>query len=191
MRALCEPLPQLGGVPWLGLLALRRAAGVATFSPDMEAGAGARDRRGARAAMVHRAALIPLLLLALGGCASGPADSAPEPIPAGMAQLVVTRSSDWNYMAVKAVVDVNGTRMAELSRDDGYSTTVRPGRTTLSAAGVSNPGRYSISFNAEAGKIYRFEVSPRPEGYIAPAGRAAIIYATNENAGVFKIEPEN
>ena len=142
--------------------------------------------------MIHRVALTAILLLALGGCASGP-DAAPEALPAGMAQLAVTRPSDFLYASVKATVEVNGARIAELSRDDdGYSASFRAGPTTVSAYGSSPPGRYSIRFNAEAGKTYRLVVSPRREGYVPLTASGKIgtaDYTVSDNDGAFKIEP--
>jgi hypothetical protein len=137
--------------------------------------------------MVHRALMI-CLLLAVGACTSGPAEFATEPIPPGWSQLVVSRESRLTFVGVKALVDVNGDRIAELSaRDDDLLVPIRSGPTTVSVAGSSEPGRYSIRFNAEGGKTYRLEISPRQEGYLPPAETAV---ATTENAGAFKIMPE-
>src|SRR5262245_3163305 len=118
--------------------------------------------------MVHRAVPIAVLLLALGGCSSGP-QAVPETIPAGMAQLDVIRNSDLRYAAVKATVEANGARIAELGRDDAYGATIPAGQTTISARASSPAGRYAISFNAEAGRTYRLLVTPRPEGYAPPS----------------------
>src|SRR5262245_58238006 len=50
-------------------------------------------RRDMRAAMNDRVAPVCMLLLALGGCASGP-EAVPEALPPGEARLHVTRGSD-------------------------------------------------------------------------------------------------
>ena len=138
--------------------------------------------------MVDRAVPTVLLLLALGGCASGPA-TAPEAIPAGMAQLNVTRPSEWLYATVKATVEVNGARVGDIARDDGYAASIPAGRTTVSAFAASPPGRYSVSFNAESGKLYRLVVTPRREGYIPPAGSGSSDFTVTENDGAFKLAP--
>ena len=98
--------------------------------------------------MVHRAVPTILLLLALGGCAAGPG-AAPEVIPAGTAQLNLTRPSELLYASVKATVEVNGARVADIARDDGYAASIRAGRTTVSAFAASPPGRYTIVFQCQ------------------------------------------
>ena len=141
--------------------------------------------------MVYRGVPTIFFLLALGGCASAP-DAAPEAIPAGMAQLNVTRPSDWLYAAVKATVEVNGARVGDIARDDGYAASIRAGPTTVSAFAASPPGRYTVSFNAEPGKPYRLVVSPRREGYIPPVGSDKIgssDFTVTENDGAFRISP--
>ena len=138
--------------------------------------------------MVHRAVPTILLLLALGGCAAGPG-AAPEVIPAGTAQLNLTRPSELLYASVKATVEVNGARVADIARDDGYAASIQAGRTTVSAFAASPPGRYSIVFNAESGKTYRLVVSPRREGYVPPAGSGSADFTVTENDGAFRIAP--
>jgi hypothetical protein len=138
--------------------------------------------------MVHRGVPTILLLLALCGCAAGPG-AAPEVVPAGMAQINVTRPSEWLYASVKATVEVNGARVADIARDDGYAASIQAGRTTVSAFAASPPGRYTVTFNAESGKTYRLVVTPRREGYIPPAGSGSSDFTVTENDGAFKIAP--
>jgi hypothetical protein len=139
--------------------------------------------------MVDRTPQILLLLLALGGCATPPGSSI-DPASTDTAKLVLSRPSDRTHRNVKALVDVNGARAVELEREEGFTAPVRPGPTLVSVSGPPYPGHYSISFNAEAGKTYRFEVSPRRQDYIPSASELATAYATVENEGPFKIHPE-
>ena len=136
--------------------------------------------------MVDRTALILLLLLALGGCATPGID----PTSTDTAELVLSRPGDRTHRNVTAIVEVNGVRAVELEREEGFTAPVRPGPILVSVSGPPHPGHYSLSFNAEAGKTYRFEVSPRRQDYIPSAREVATAYATVENEGPFKILPE-
>jgi hypothetical protein len=138
--------------------------------------------------MVDRTPQILLLLLALGGCATPPGSST-DLGSTDTAELVLSRPSDRTHRNVKALVDVNGARAVELEREEGFTAPVRPGPTLVSVSGPPHPGHYSISFNAEAGKTYRLEVSPRGRNFI-PSAREMAAYATIENEGPFKILPE-
>lgn len=129
------------------------------------------------------------MLLALGACSLGSEPVArPDPIPAGKAQVVITRASGSVLFRVSGgvLVEVNNERLGELT-EGGYSRPVSPGPTTVSVSGSSPPGRYVIGFNAQAGKTYKLEVSARREGYLAPPAAG---YQVIENEGAFKILPE-
>jgi hypothetical protein len=80
---------------------------------------------------------------------------------------------------------------------------VRPGPTVLTVTCWCGPGRYSVKFNAEPGKSYRFLVSPRGEqfaaemvgtaagGVIGGMAGVAIDTADNgDNSGTFQITPQ-
>jgi hypothetical protein len=139
--------------------------------------------------MVDRIALILLLPLAVGGCTTPPG-STTDPASRDTAELVLSRPGDRTHRNIKALVEVNGVRVVELEREEGFTAPIRPGPTLVSVSGAPNPGHYSISFNAEAGKMYRFEVSPRGRDHIPLAREMGTAYATVEDEGPFKILPE-
>jgi hypothetical protein len=63
---------------------------------------------------------------------------------------------------------------------------------TLTVTCWCGPGRYSIQFNAQAGKHYAFEVSPRDEQFVATVagGLVGVVAETaisGEKSGSFKI----
>ena len=144
--------------------------------------AGARSRIGGTA----------LILLALAGCSSStvetPANLAPA-IPAGKAQITINRKSGFAGALNKAMVDVNGQRLGDFGADDAYTTFVTPGRTSVAASAATPPGRYAISFMTTAGKVYRLEITVRPEGYAPEKLTGPFAYEVAENDGAFKIAP--
>ena len=137
-----------------------------------------------------------LILLLLAGCAS----QAPAPVaaiankpPAGMALLTITRTNELMYVAVSAQIDVNGARAASLSAGDVHSMPVAPGSVTISVDTWSQPGRFNTRFTAEAGKSYRFVVSPRGDKVAAGMAGAALFgpvgaMVAMSGDGPFKIE---
>jgi hypothetical protein len=139
--------------------------------------------------MVDRIALILLLPLAVGGCATPPGATT-DPASRDTAELVLSRPGDRTHRNVKALVEVNGARVVELEREEGFTAPIRPGPTLVSVSGAPHPGHYSISFNAEAGKMYRLEVSPRGRDHMPSAREMGTTYATVEDEGPFKILPE-
>src|SRR5262245_18383806 len=132
--------------------------------------------------MIDRCALILVLLLALGGCSSITDPASPD-----TAELVLSQPSDKTHPNLKALVDVNGARAVELERQEGFTEPIRPGPTLVSVSGATRPGHYGISFNAQAGKTYRLEISSRSRNYIPSATEMTADYATVENEGPFKI----
>jgi hypothetical protein len=135
--------------------------------------------------MVDRRIVI-LTLLALGGCATPPGSIA-DPTSTDTAELVLSRPSERTHRNLTALVDVNGARAVDLERQEGFTAPIRPGPTLVSVSGAPYPGHYSISFNAEAGKTYRLEVSSRSRDYMPSAKEIAADYTTVENEGPFKI----
>jgi hypothetical protein len=137
-------------------------------------------------------AKVALVLLALGGCSSStvetPANLAPA-IPAGKAQLTINRTTAFAGAIAKANVDVNGARLGEFGKEDGYTTFVSPGRTTVAVSAATPPGRYAISFNTTAGKVYRLQITVRPDGYAPEKVSGPFAYDLVENDGAFKIAP--
>ena len=137
-----------------------------------------------------RISCVALLLLALGGCSSSPDIAVVAPaIPAGKAQLTINRTSGFAGALTKANVDVNGQRLGDFAKEDGYTTFIAPGRTVVSASASSPPGRYAIAFNAAAGKVYRLQITTRPEGYMPADTSGPFAYELVENEGAFKIQP--
>ena len=141
-------------------------------------------------AVALRGLHVALLLFALGGCSSSPdiAVVAP-PIPAGKAQLTINRTSGFAGSLTKANVDVNGQRLGDFGKEDGYATFITPGRTTVAASAPSPPGRFAIAFNTAAGKVYRLQITARPEGYVPADMSGPFTYEVVENDGAFKIQP--
>lgn len=124
--------------------------------------------------------------LLLAGCASVPdLPAAATPIPAGKAQLVIRRSNDLTYAYVEAEIEVNGARIAALSRGQSVSTAVAPG--AVNVAAVSAFGRFNFPTDVVAGREYRFLVSARMAPGVATALGGvigmAIESAANEGTG--------
>ena len=133
---------------------------------------------------------VALLLLALGACSSNPDVAAvAPPIPSGKAQLTINRTSGFAGALTKANVHVNGQRLSEFGKEDGYTTFISPGRTVVAASASSPPGQFAIAFNAIAGKVYRLQITARPEGYLPADASGPFPYELVENEGAFKIEP--
>lgn len=131
-----------------------------------------------------------LLLLALGGCqTTSPQIPAVAP-PAGMATITITRSSDLMYFGAPAQIDVNGESVGSLAVGGNYSGSLRPGPVIIATSAWSAPGRYSVRFEAEPGKTYRFLISPRGEQMAAGLG-GGLIGQVIEGGGPFKIAPVN
>ncbi len=91
-----------------------------------------------------------------------------------------------------ADIEANGRKFASLARDATFRGGVPPGPVTVTVTCWCGPGRYSIRFNAEAGKHYTFEVSPRDEQFVATlagglVGAAVETAVNGESSGTFKI----
>lgn len=138
---------------------------------------------------------VSALLLALGGCTTDSVVPSAVAPAAGQASLTITRSHDLVAVAAPASVDMNGAKFADLALGQSYSAPVRPGPTVLTATCLCGPGRYSVSFNAEAGKNYHFLVSPRGAQVAAQVTGGligvAVDTATNgDKSGTFQITPQ-
>jgi hypothetical protein len=134
-----------------------------------------------------------LVLFALSGCSSStvdtPAGNLAPAIPAGKAQVTINRTTGITAAMTKANVDVNGQRLGEFGKEEGYTTFVSPGRTTVAVSAATPPGRYAIGFNTTAGKVYRLQITSRPEGYAPEKTAGPFAYELVENDGAFKIAP--
>lgn len=94
-------------------------------------------------------------------------------------------------MAAGANVMVNGSKIANLGRGGGIVKDIQSGRNTLSAGTLGSFGKYSYTFDAETGKTYVFEVSPRSEAMNTAMFGAlgdAVSAHVNENSGYFKVQ---
>jgi hypothetical protein len=133
------------------------------------------------------------IAVVLGGCSSSTVESAAPnlapAIPAGKAQLTINRVTGITGALTKAMIDVNGQRLGDFGKDEGYSTFVSPGRTTVAVSGTTPPGRYAISFMTTAGKVYRLQITARPDGYAPEKASGPFAYDLVENEGAFKLEP--
>jgi hypothetical protein len=129
----------------------------------------------------------------LAGCVtdqSAPVASAP--VPRSQASITITRTGGYYASAVDADIDANGKRFASLAKEATFTGGVQPGPVTLTVTCWCGPGRYSIQFNAQAGKHYAFEVSPRDEQFVATVagGLVGVVAETaisGEKSGSFKI----
>lgn len=104
------------------------------------------------------------------------------------ATIAVTRSGALAYFAAPATVTLNGAKIADLGVGQSYTGSVAIGPAVLTVSAWSSPGQWTLRFTAEAGKSYRFVVSPRLENTTSGmlggmAGQA------QEGGGPFKIEP--
>ncbi|MBV9984571.1 hypothetical protein [Bradyrhizobium sp.] len=136
------------------------------------------------------------LVLALAGCVtdqSAPLSAAaPVAVAPGQAVLTISRTSGFYASGVSADIDANGSRIASLGRGETFSGGIRPGPVVLTVSCWSGPGHYVVRFNAEPGKRYAFEVSPRDEqfGVTMVAGMVGVIADSainSETSGAFKI----
>lgn len=135
-----------------------------------------------------------VILSVLFGCAShqGVVQSpSAVSVPKGQSKLVISRSSDFMFIGVQASIDVNGVRVAQLWRGEGYATAMQPGKIVLSTDAWSTSGRYQSHFNMEADREYIFEVAPRGEHFstltLFGVLGSAIEAAVDENTGPFSI----
>lgn len=137
---------------------------------------------------------VPLLLSALlAGCVTDQA-AVPmsSPVAPGQAALTISRTGGIYASGVSADVDANGGRIASLGRGETFSGGIKPGPVVLDVTCWSSPGHYIVRFNAEPGKRYAFEISPRDEQFgVAMIGGMVGVIADSainaENSGAFKI----
>jgi hypothetical protein len=137
-----------------------------------------------------RLVLLAMLALALAGCMTdAPAPLAVSAVP-GQATITISRSSSLVYAGAPATVTLNGVKIADLGVGQSYSGAVAPGPAVLTALAWSSPGASSLRVPLEAGKVYRFVVSPRPENTTAGMLGGMSAQAA-EGGGPFMIAPAN
>jgi hypothetical protein len=139
-----------------------------------------------------QAIMLLSMLVVLTACVTN--DNAPSamPVARGQASVTIGRPNGWYGAAVAVDIEANGTRIASLAAGGTYTGPVPPGPVTLTATCWSSPGRYTIHFNAEAGKRYDFEVSSRNEQIAASVafgvvGLVADTAINESTSGAFKI----
>lgn len=73
------------------------------------------------------------------------------------ARLQFERSSG-RLSLVKARIEVNGRRLAELAKGESGDVLIEPGRTLVKIDSAYSPGQMLFSFTSEKGGEYRFEI---------------------------------
>jgi hypothetical protein len=110
----------------------------------------------------------------------------------GQASVSFSRPNAWYGAAVPVDIDTNGARLASLAAGGSYTGPLPPGPVILTATSWSSPGHHAVRFNAEAGRRYAFEISPRNEQMAVTAafgvvGLAVDTVANAETSGAFKM----
>ena len=104
-------------------------------------------------ALLNRFALLAALALSF----SSHAADAPPAETALKAKLQFERSSG-KLAVMKARVEVNGRRLAELGKGESGEVLIEPGRTLIKIDTTYSPGQMVFSFTSEKGGEYRFEI---------------------------------
>ena len=110
-----------------------------------------------------------------------------KPIKPGYSRLTIKREKHTQAAASKANIRVNDKKIAKLPNGKATIYDVQSGGTTVSVTTFMVPGRMSILFDAEPGKSYLIEVSPRL-AYFGIPGVIDMRDATiEEDTGPFKM----
>ena len=138
------------------------------------------------------ASLVLISALIFGCVTDQSAPVASAPVPRNQASITITRTGGYYGAAVDADIAANGAKFASLAREATFTGGVPPGPVTLTVTCWCGPGRYSIRFNAQAGKHYTFEVSPRDEQFVATlaggvVGAVVETAVNGDTSGTFKI----
>ena len=144
-------------------------------------------------------AFLCLASATLAGCvtdqsaAAPAANAAPAAIAAGQAVVTITRTDSYQAAGLSVEVTANGAKFASVDNGATFTGGINPGPVTLTVSHWSSPGQYTVRFNAEAGKRYAFQISPRSEQMLAgiAVGFAGVLADTAingaEQSGTFKI----
>ena len=132
--------------------------------------------------------LLSLVLLA--GCVTDGSTPSARPTAPGQATISITRSDELMYFGAPVTVELNGAKIASISKGETYTGGIAPGSADVSVSAWSSPGTSHHRFTAEPGKTYRFTVAPRSANFAAGmigglAGQAI------EGGGAFEIKPVN
>lgn len=133
-----------------------------------------------------------LMLAACGTTGPVNLDQATQPIPANKARIVITRDSSLLYLAAGVDVRANGAKIAMLGRGGSVAHIIPKGQNTLSVSTPTAFGQFVVTFKAEPGKTYNFEVSPLGGALLTGSawGMAgdAIHASISEQSGYFQID---
>lgn len=114
------------------------------------------------------------------------------PVPPGQARIIISRDKSFMYGGGAATVSVNGDEVASLGTGGGASIAITPGKIRLSVKTPMTVGKFTIVFDAKAGKTYKFMVSPRTGEYWTGGFFGVIGDAVNasvsEQSGYFQID---
>lgn len=116
---------------------------------------------------------------------------ASSPVPPDKARLTIVRSDELYAMALPAIIEVNGTKAAEVGNGGSTIIDIAPGDNDISVSHWSYPGKYSVKLAAKPGQRYAVKVEPRsesilPGAVLGPVG-AIIDASVNENSGAFTL----
>ena len=110
-----------------------------------------------------------------------------KPIKPGYSRLTIKREKNIKAATSKANIRINDKKIAKLPNGKATIYDVQSGGTTVSVTTFMVPGRMSILFDAEPGKSYLIEVSPRL-AYFGIPGVIDMRDATiEEDTGPFKM----
>ena len=110
-----------------------------------------------------------------------------KPIKPGYSRLTIKREKHTRAAASKANIRVNDKKIAKLPNGKATIYDVQSGGTTVSVTAFMVPGRMSILFDAEPGKSYLIEVSPRLAHFGIPGVIDMRDATINEDTGPFKM----
>jgi hypothetical protein len=116
-----------------------------------------------------------------------------DPLPPGPPVMVDSIDGPHPAEAPPALIDINEAHIGNLAPGQTYVGGVAPGPTAITITGMMEAGNYVLRFDAEAGKTYAFQVSPRTSiaHSVAPVfgftGRVVEAAVMGERGGPFKI----
>lgn len=103
------------------------------------------------------------------------------------AELVFSRSGDFMYMALSAVIKIDGSEIVRLSRNQQVSQSICAGNRSIAIEASMNPGSSVISGNFVKGGKYRFIIGPNSSSFMTGAIQLSAISGTSNNSGLFGI----
>lgn len=134
-----------------------------------------------------------LVLSACGSTGAVNVSMLDKPVPANKARIIVNRDSSLLYLAAAVDVRLNGSKIASLGRGGSIVQEVNKGQNTLAVSTPTAFGQFVLSFDAKAGEVYKFEISPRGSALVTGSAWGmvgdAINASASEQSGYFKILP--